>query len=330
MAAPVDAGRATTDGSTSTTSHTLNLPASIAAGDIIFVHCRSPIATSYSISGFTELRDASPDGADDTLYIAWKIADGTEGTSISVTLGTAARMSGIAWRITGNLMYVADVTGGTGTNSQPDAPSVTLSPADAHDILWITLASGDTTRTLTNPPSGYSNGTISAHTGGDGGAGSCFVAGATLQSTADTTENAGAWTLDGNPSNWSAFTFPVMESPARVTQQAAEFAAQADNSEARVTQQAAEFAAQADNSEARVTQQAFEVAVSTEPPLRLTQEPVEVVASPDNQQVRMTQEPVEVVASPDNQQVRMTQLPVEVVRERILVIAPTFQVLIID
>lgn len=263
MAAPTDAAQATTDGSTSTTSQTLNLPGGIASGDLLVAHIRSPGATTFTFpAGWTQIRNASPDGADDQLGIFYRTADGTEGATITVTLSSAARMSGIVWLITGTATLVfEDAAGTTGTSSQPNPINTALGGGVARDVLWLTLASGESTRTLTNPPTNYVNGTISAHTGGNGTTTSCYVAGATRQVNSDLAEDAGAWTLDAN-STWSAYTFAIYTGAP----------------ELRLSQAPVEAAIFPDNSS-----------------LRLSQAPVEVIIDQGGSQLRLSQAPVEVL-----------------------------------
>jgi len=104
MAFPV-ATTATTNGTTATSSPVVNLPASIAAGDLLL--CVFRLAVASALTGqihwpadWTELFDDSSDGADDQMAMAWKKADGTEGTTMTLFC-TSGKFAALAWRITG-------------------------------------------------------------------------------------------------------------------------------------------------------------------------------------------------------------------------------------
>ena len=100
MAFPV-ATTATTNGTTATGSPVVNLPASIAAGDLLLCVFRVAVAGVIGWpAGWTELFDASSDGADDQMAMAWKKADGTEGTTMTLSC-TSGKFAALSWRITG-------------------------------------------------------------------------------------------------------------------------------------------------------------------------------------------------------------------------------------
>ena len=314
MAAPVDADRVTTDGSSSSTTQSLNLPGSISAGDILFAIIRCPTDTLFTWPGDWEVISDSNknDASDDTTGVAWKIADGSEGATISIGLGTAGRLAGLCYLITGGDTK-ENPASVTGSASQPNSPTFTLVGGETRDVLWLSLFGIDFTKTLTSGPASYANATIIANTGG-AGAGNCTVGGASRQVTADLTEDPGAWTLTST-GIWTAYTFAI-------------YAAAPD---ARISQIPVEAVVSPTSGQARISQIPVEAVLLTEPPLRLTQEPVEALVQPDTVQVRMTQEPVEALVLPDTAQVRMTQMPVEVLVEFVEVTDQlTFQAIIFN
>lgn len=296
MAAPVDAARATTDASSSSTTQSLNLPGGIAAGDVLIAIIRCPTDTLFTWPGdWTVISNSNKnDASDDTTGVAWKIADGSEGATISIGLGTAGRMAGLCYLITGadTLEFPSSVTGSA---TQPNSPTFTLAGGDTRDVLWLSLFGCDNAETLTSGPSSYANATVIANTGTTG-AGQCTVGGASRQVTADLTEDPGAWTL-GTTSVWTAYTFALYASAAQ----------------------------------ARVTQAPTEVAVEpTTAQARVTQAPVETAVEPTTAQARVTQLPVEAVIDLSTARARVTQLPVEVIILQVESVTPTFQAYIID
>lgn len=262
MAAPVDSARVTTDGSTSTTTQTLNLPGSISAGDILFAIIRCPTDTLFTWPGDWEVISNSNknDASDDTTGVAWKIADGTEGATINITLGTAGRMAGLCYLITGGDTK-ENPASVVGSASQPNSPTFTLGGGETRDVLWLSLFGIDFTKTLTSGPTSYSNATVIANTGSSG-AGNCTVGGASRQVTADLTEDPGAWTLDSN-GVWTAYTFAIYTAApnARVSQLPVEVVTEPTSAQARISQIPAEAVVLPTNAQARMSQLVAEVVI---------------------------------------------------------------------
>lgn len=139
MAFPVV--QATNEASTTTagTAHTVNLPASIAAGDLllVFFGIGSTAATLDAITGWTELVDVST--ANDLKILA-RTADGSEGATLSVTTSASTKHSSIAYRISGAETVATRApelsTVATGTSTGPD-PTTCTPTGGAKDYLWI-------------------------------------------------------------------------------------------------------------------------------------------------------------------------------------------------
>lgn len=322
MAAPVDAARATTDGSTSTTAQTLNLPGGISAGDLLIAVIRTPTSSGgISVSGFTAvsiLRQA--DASDDDQQLFMRIADGSEGGTVNVTLGSAARMAGLCYRVTGgDTVSIADPAGSAGesllngTSATPNGPLYQpYATGHTHDTLWLSTGGIEGARTITTAPSSYSNATIIANTGTTGN-GQCSVYGASREVTGDLSEDPGAWTLSASD-DWMLWTVAVYTADPR----------------GRVTQLPVEVAIDPTDQDARIYQAPVEVAIDpTDQDARIYQLPVEVAIEPVPQ-LRVTHLPVEAIAQPTDAMLRVTHIPVEVIVENIPVVAPTFQVVIID
>ena len=113
------------------------MPASIAVGDLLLVCLDkgSTSATVNALTGWTELLDeASANG----LYIAWRIADGTEGASITLTTSASTRDATIALRISGASTDAPTIgTTATGTDLAPNPPSIT--PPAYGDYLFVSF-----------------------------------------------------------------------------------------------------------------------------------------------------------------------------------------------
>jgi hypothetical protein len=156
--------------SSDVTSHTVNLPANISAGDllIVFFSCDANETVTWPIGdGWASIFHQTNAN---TLDIGYKIADGTEGATITVTTGSAEQSAHISYRITGNHRYAAPEvsTGATGNSTSPNPDSLTPT-GGAKDYLWIAVEGNDAGEAASAYPSNYTNGQTNA-VGTTGGA----------------------------------------------------------------------------------------------------------------------------------------------------------------
>ncbi|OGG60690.1 hypothetical protein A2765_03830 [Candidatus Kaiserbacteria bacterium RIFCSPHIGHO2_01_FULL_56_24] len=136
-----------------TTSHSVALPAGIAAGDELLVLFSAKTVTFNLPTGWTELYNS---GADDPgLFVIRRVADGGEGSTLTVTTGGAQKSDHVSYRFSG--AAAAEIsTAATGTSVNPDPPSLT--PAGgALDYLWLAIEAnaGDSASAY---PTSYTNG----------------------------------------------------------------------------------------------------------------------------------------------------------------------------
>ena len=173
---------ASTDTSATTTagtSHTVNLPLGVQAGDLLIVCLDkgSTAATVNALAGWTELLD---ENSANGLYIAYRWADGTEGATITLTTSASTRSAENVYRIINAVNPATQPpeigTTASGTSVSPDPPAVTPT-GGAKDYLAIAMLGdagefADTAAWLTAAPSGYSGplrktcGTVGTNLGG--------------------------------------------------------------------------------------------------------------------------------------------------------------------
>lgn len=143
MAFPAVQTTASGNSGASTTSHTINLPASIASGDLLLAivsmtqYVGSPTTTWPA--GWTALvNDAEVSGVM-KYAIRYRRADGTEGASISVTTDNSCASAHATYRIDGHHASTNPEasSAGTGSSDSPDAPSLNPSNWGTEDTLWI-------------------------------------------------------------------------------------------------------------------------------------------------------------------------------------------------
>lgn len=200
MAFGIIAGTPVTSASTADdTSFTIDLPSGIVAGELLQIHVVLDNITTSNIAGWSASGGVT-DGST-IRSVRWqKVADGTEGSSVTMTTGVATGFAAIAIRISG---WTGDTVNGvaqaTSTSSSSSPGVVSLGPVGwgADDNLFFTILAWDNGNTisLTGNPGGYTlyrTNIRSTHVGGVGIA----IAGA--ESTADTSPATGTWVLSGS------------------------------------------------------------------------------------------------------------------------------------
>lgn len=215
MASPVDAGQAGTSGSTATTSPVVNLPGSIAAGNLLIISIRNMAGGTMAWpSGWTEFFEDSSDATNDTTGMGWRAADGTEGATVTLTnlFSASGKFAALAWRITGAIdptTQAPEAAVAVGTNATPDAPSISPT-GGSKDYLFLAAMGWDGESFVVNAdPSGYGN--IVVADSGTGGAVATNGGARGLSRQATTaSENPSAWTLNATPNaGWTAVVVAV-------------------------------------------------------------------------------------------------------------------------
>jgi hypothetical protein len=200
MTFPTVAGRNNSADSSDATSHTVALPSgTINSGDLLIVHfVVDGTPTITWPTNWVSIADrAHGDGAASKSACAYKIADGTEGASITVTTSASEKASSRSWHITGwHGTTVPEAANAAGNDAAPNPPN--LSPSwGAEDTLWLALHGHESTLTsVTAYPTNYVN-TFGQGTSGGSGATNVMQAVAERQLNA-ASEDPGTFTLDGS------------------------------------------------------------------------------------------------------------------------------------
>jgi hypothetical protein len=192
-----------TSNTASGTTHTINLPSGISAGDLLLIIFSSDgTAQDHSVSGFSRVAYASYSGH--TFSVHSKTATGSEGATVSGTTASTEATAHISYRISGwTDSDISSVVNGISTS--PDSPN--LAPWASYKTLWISAAGGDYNRTVSTYPSGYSDTEFSRYNSTVGS----WVASASKELEA-ASENPGAYTISASD-DWSAVTIAIKGSP---------------------------------------------------------------------------------------------------------------------
>jgi hypothetical protein len=167
MAFPQVAAQNNGNEASATTSHTVNLPASIVSGNLLLVQFTVlGDGTVTWPAGWTSLYDVSVGAGEVTHSVRFRRADGGEGATITLTTSVSGKSSHLSSRITGHHTSTDPEVGtvAEGDSTAPDPPS--LSPSwGAEDTLWFAEISYDTGADTTAYPTNYTNGRVERRAG---------------------------------------------------------------------------------------------------------------------------------------------------------------------
>ena len=194
MANPVEELRATTvSGVTAVTVAVLNLPASIVSGEGLLATCVTNDSPSSSWpAGWTELFNINDTINNVAVICAYRDADGTEGSTVTLTLGTSEQFSAVTARYSGVDFGVTPPEFVQGVNLDPANITPTSGAQDYKILAPIGIDTNGTT--ITSFPSGYVN-TLDQQSSGSGPA--CRLGMCESDLTAASSENPGAYVLSG-------------------------------------------------------------------------------------------------------------------------------------
>jgi len=167
MAFPTLAATNNSVNSSVTTSHTVSLPASISAGDLlIFIFGLVDAGAITTPSGWTLIRNViERPGVSETIEFStfYKVASGSEGASVTVTTAQSRRSAHVSYRITGYSSVPEGSTGTSGGSGSPDPDSLTPS-GGTKEYMWIACG-GNRGGGISAAPTNYINFVATATTG---------------------------------------------------------------------------------------------------------------------------------------------------------------------
>jgi hypothetical protein len=153
---PVVQATAVTSLSDQQTERIFALPSGIQSGDLIYLATRAgrnPVAVVTDPPGFTLM--AATGGANSITRYYYRVADGSEGSTVSITYDGAARVVGVAYRISG-------VAVGAGSFIERTDPATgvydptNLAPSwGSAKTLWLSEFSARSSDWTVTPPTGY-------------------------------------------------------------------------------------------------------------------------------------------------------------------------------
>lgn len=183
------------------TSATVNLPASIAAGDLLVVLVESRDPGTGAISGFSSL--ARDNGTNAYLQLFYKTATGSEGATVTWTSSNSVQSAHASLRISGWQGTPEKGTAVTGSTDNPNPPSITPSWGSAR-TLFIAAFGSTGTAVASGAPTNYSGLLTAASSGSNNVA----INVATRVTTASS-DDPGALTATLSGATWVSQTFAI-------------------------------------------------------------------------------------------------------------------------
>lgn len=209
MAFPTTAPATTTSFTTSVTSMAVNMPSSIASGDLLIAAVGVRNAGTWTLpSGWNVLEEKAGGGGVGETGVWYKIADGSEGATQTWTAGVATTGAWHSFKITDwHGTTPPEYASTNGDSASVNPPS--LSPSwGSDDTLWITLAgSSANAMTFSVAPTSFTG--LTSTTASSGGGASNM--GSAYRQNATATEDPSTFTTSTNRW-WSSFTIGIRPS----------------------------------------------------------------------------------------------------------------------
>jgi hypothetical protein len=214
MAFPSIVTTNTTNGTAAATNKVCNLPAGIAAGDLLILMIRSAAADTHTTpaGGWADLiKNHSGDASDDVTSIFYKMAaSGSEGATVTVNGTASLKFSALSWRITGH--STTDIpeisTAAIGSSVSPNPATLSLADPKDYLLLWLGAWEGEQTSPPASNPTNYSSNIIGADSGTAGAITSNSRCASASRQANVSSENPGIWTISA-ADEWTAWTLGV-------------------------------------------------------------------------------------------------------------------------
>ena len=215
MAFPQVASITETSFGTNATAHLVAMPVTVDANDLLLVlFANDGDATVTTPVGWTVL-SSTASGTEARFSTYAKDADGTEdGTTVDFVTSATEKAAAQCYRITGwqdSGTITNDVevgTAATGTDTDPDSPSLNPANWDVEDTLWIACYGSDGIQVVTTYPTNYTNG-VDTFSGGGGAQGTEAVVASARRENAVASEDPPIFDITAGTARWAAQTIAI-------------------------------------------------------------------------------------------------------------------------
>ena len=210
LATPTIEARTHSFDTVATTSHTVSLPSGIVAGNLLIVVFTVDATTVTFPAGWTVFAAQDSVLTVERMEIAYRLADGSEGSTITVTTSTAEESTHASFRILGaedpgTQPPEAEMATGAAALATPTIQPPSITPTGGEkNYLFIVVAGIPTPPAITavGKPAGYENLQLE-----DGGAAYNTLTAERARLTSS--ESPTQWTVNGVHAEWMTFTVAV-------------------------------------------------------------------------------------------------------------------------
>jgi len=197
---------------TETSSHDVTLPSGISSGDLLLTFLRvghTGVTVSSTPTGWTELEN-TPSGDRESWYLFGRVADETEGATVTYGLTGNKRLSAITYRVSG---WEGTLGNGVASVDALGSSSPELATGwTADDIVWFAAISqtvSDSEYSVTNPTNYGDQVSVSTASSTASDRTSIYTARRALNAA---TETPGSWSFSGTNSRVVTMTVAVRPS----------------------------------------------------------------------------------------------------------------------
>lgn len=147
---------------TSSTSRPIDLPTSYSAGDLLLLFVSTQLNATGTIStpsGWTSGFQTQNGATQQAMALFYKVADGTEGSTVTFTISSASRLIGNAYALQAGTytgVPACSSAGDSGASTSADPPSLTPG-AGSQKYLWFAAVALGPNDTPTGLPTGFGN-----------------------------------------------------------------------------------------------------------------------------------------------------------------------------
>lgn len=202
MAFPTVVNTNTSVTTPASTTHTVSLPASIVAGNLLMIFfATADIPSITTPANWNLLRNKQETlGGTTQQSIFYKVATGSEGATVSITTGTSFRSAHATYQISDYSGNPQASTGASGITGNPNPDTLTPS-GGSQDYLWIVCGTCRS-QTFSSAPTNYTNLVTIATS-------SQVAVGTARRSLNASSEDPGNFTITGGDNEWTAVTVAV-------------------------------------------------------------------------------------------------------------------------
>lgn len=208
MTFPTVTARNNSNVNTAGTSHVVDLPTGIVSGNLLIVWFGTNTSiTSVTATGWSDLGIDNVSAGNRSSVFLYKVASGSEGSTVTFTTDASVRSAHISLCISGGSGTPQKAVAATGNSDQPNPPNITPSGGVA-DYLFIAAMLQSISNSVFNYPTNYSNGTSQTATG-------CLIATAERQLNASSEDPAQFFI--SNNATWVAQTLVIASASTATT-----------------------------------------------------------------------------------------------------------------